>query len=326
MKTLMLGLMWLLLAKTTYAADEGKASTKPKPQTYSTVASAGPDYVDQGEYSNDWGGAQVIAMGEDKFRLVVYRGGLPGAGWDKSTRTQLEGSRTGTSISFTTASNGWTYSLGQGSLKTATDTGAVYEMKKVARSSPTLGAKPPSGAEVLFDGSNADAWVNGRIDARHFLSSGTKSKALFTNLTLHVEFVLPFKPLARGQDRANSGVYFQDRYEVQILDSFGLAGENNECGGIYSKHKPLVNMCFPPLVWQTYDVDFAAATFDETGKKTKNAVMTVKHNGVLIHDKVEVDGTTTAAGIGTESPIGGPIQLQDHGNPIFFQNIWALRK
>jgi len=229
-------------------------------------------------------------------------------------------------ILFTNASNGWVYSLADGLLKTTTDTGTVYEMKKTSRTSPTLGAKPPPGAEVLFDGSNADAWRNGKIDERHFLRCGTKSKELFTNFTLHVEFLLPFKPSGRGQDRGNSGVYFQDRYEVQVLDSFGLKGENNECGGIYTKHKPAVNMCFPPLVWQTYDVDFEAAKFDDSGKKIKNAVMTVKHNGVLIHDHAEVDGTTTAAGITTETPIGGPIQLQDHGNPIYYRNIWAIRR
>ena len=116
------------------------------------------------------------------------------------------------------------------------------------------------------------------------------------------------------------------RYEVQVLDSFGLKGENNECGGIYTKHKPAVNMCFPPLVWQTYDVDFEAAKFDEAGKKIKNAMMTVKHNGVLIHDKAEVDSTTTASGINTITPIGGPIQLQDHGNPIYYRNMWAVRR
>jgi hypothetical protein len=198
-------------------------------------------------------------------------------------------------------------------------------MKKVSRTSPTLGAKPPAGADILFDGTNTDAWRNGQMDDRHFLRCGTKSKALFTNFTLHLEFLLPFKPYGRGQDRGNSGVYFQDRYEVQVLDSFGLKGENNECGGIYTKHKPAVNMCFPPLVWQTYDVDFTAAKFDEAGQKIKNAVMTVKHNGVLIHDQVEINGTTTASGINTVTPVGGPIQLQDHGNPIYYQNIWAVR-
>jgi hypothetical protein len=326
MKTKLILFLCIALALMARAADEPKPAEKPKPQAFLTVESAGQDYADQGEYANDWGGAQVIALGDDKFRVVIHKGGLPGAGWDKSQKTEIEGRRNGTAILFTNASNGWTYSIAQGVFTTKTDNGDVYEMKKVSRISPTLGAKPPPGAEVLFDGTNADAWRNGRMDDRHFLRCGTKSKEIFTNFTLHIEFFLPFKPYGRGQDRGNSGVYFQDRYEVQVLDSFGLKGENNECGGIYTKHKPAVNLCFPPLVWQTYDVDFEAAKFDEAGKKIKNAVMTVKHNGVLIHDKAEVDSTTTSSGINTITPIGGPIQLQDHGNPIYYRNIWAIRR
>ena len=317
---------WAKLEATVKEAAAKKAAAKPKPQAFLTVESAGQDYADQGEYANDWGGAQVIALGDDKFRVVIHKGGLPGAGWDKSAKTEVEGRRNGGAILFTNASNGWTYSIARGLLTTKTDQGDVYEMKKVSRTSPTLGAKPPAGAEVLFDGTTAEAWRNGKVDDRRFLQSGTTSKAIFTNFSLHLEFLLPFKPHGRGQDRGNSGVYFQDRYEVQVLDSFGLKGENNECGGIYTKHKPAVNMCFPPLVWQTYDVEFEAATFDDAGKKISNAVMTVKHNGVLIHDKAEVDGTTTSSGINTVTPIGGPIQLQDHGNPIYYRNIWAVRK
>ena len=313
-------------SKVEEAAKKAEAAAKLRSQAFLTVESAGQDYADQGEYGNDWGGAQVIALGGDKFRVVIHKGGLPGAGWDKSAKTEVEGRRSGPSILLTNASNGWTYSIAQGVLKTKTDQGEVYEMKKVSRTSPTIGAKPPAGADILFDGANADAWHKGRIDGRQFLQSGTTSKAIFTNFTLHLEFLLPFKPYGRGQDRGNSGVYFQDRYEVQVLDSFGLKGENNECGGIYTKHKPAVNMCFPPLVWQTYDVEFEAATFDDAGKKSKNAVLTVKHNGVLIHDKAEVDGTTTSSGINTVTPIGGPIQLQDHGNPIYYRNIWAVRR
>lgn len=307
-------------------AAKKAAAAKLRSQAFLTVESAGQDYADQGEYANDWGGAQVIALGDDRFRVVIHKGGLPGAGWDKSPKTEVEGRRNGAAILFTNATTGWTYSIAQGVLTTKTDQGDVYQMKKVSRSSPTLGAKPPAGADILFDGTNADGWRNGRIDGRRFLQSGTTSKDIFTNFTLHLEFLLPFKPFGRGQDRGNSGVYFQDRYEVQVLDSFGLKGENNECGGIYTKHKPALNMCFPPLVWQTYDVDFTAATFDEAGKKIKNAVMTVKHNGVLIHDQVEVNSTTTSSGINTVTPIGGPIQLQDHGNPIYYRNIWTVRK
>jgi hypothetical protein len=178
---------------------------------------------------------------------------------------------------------------------------------------------------VLFDGSNCDAFVGGHFDElnRNLLASGSKTKqADFQNYTLHVEFLLPFKPLGRGQDRANSGVYMQDRYEVQVLDSFGLKGLNNECAGIYSKTAPAVNMCFPPLVWQTYDIDFTAAKFDAEGRKTGNAVITVRHNDVVVHDKVEIAGPT--GGGKKEDPTGGAIQLQGHGNPVCYRNVWLV--
>jgi hypothetical protein len=313
----------LVSALAATAADADKPA-KPKPETYLTVETAGPDYADQGEYSNDWGGAQVIALGEDKFRLVISKGGLPGAGWDDSPKTELEGKRDGDAIQFKNEKNGWTHKIAKGELTTTTDGGDVYTMKKANRSSPTLGAKPPAGAVVLFDGSNTDEWNGAHLDDRKLVQAGTTSKRKFQNFTLHAEFLLPFKPLGRGQDRGNSGVYLQDRYEVQVLDSFGLKGENNECGSIYSKLKPSVNMCLPPLVWQTYDIDFEAAKFDPDGKKTKNAVATVKHNGVTIHDKAQINGSTPSGR--PEAPAPGPIQLQGHGNPVFYRNIWLVEK
>ena len=300
------------------------AADKPKVETYLDPEKAGPDFADQGEYLNDWGGGQVIALGEGKFRLVILKGGLPGAGWDKEVRQESEGKREGDKIVFEKSENDFTHRLANGVLTTATPNGDEYKMNKTSRASPTLGAKPPPGAIVLFDGSSADAWTGGHLDERRLLAAGTKSKRGFTNFTLHVEFLLPFKPLGRGQDRGNSGVYLQDRYEVQVLDSFGLKGDNSECGAIYSKLKPDVNMCFPPLVWQTYDIEFTAARFDADGKKTKNAVATVKHNGVTIHDHAEINGPT--GGGAPETPQGGPIQLQGHGSPVFFRNIWVVEK
>ena len=163
------------------------------------------------------------------------------------------------------------------------------------------------------------------MDERHLLQARTTSKKTFTDFTMHIEFLLPFKPLARGQERGNSGVYLLDRYECQVLDSFGLKGENNECGGFYQQAKPLVNMCYPPLTWQTYDFDVTAAKFDETGKKTKNTVVTVKHNGVVIHDKLELKKETPGGGM-KEVPQGGGIQLQWHDNPVFYRNIWVMPK
>ena len=267
-------------------------------------------------------------MGADKFRLVIYPGGLPGAGWEKADKSEVEGKRIGDLIVFQNAETGRSNTVANGELKTYAGD-QVYTMTRTVRKSETLGAKPPKDAIVLFDGSNADAWTNGKVETLNgekVLRCGTTSKEKFHDFTFHVEFYLPFKPLGRGQDRGNSGVYFQDRYEVQVLDSFGLKGENNECGGIYTIRKPDVNMCFPPLTWQTYDVDFTAARFDEAGKKTKHASITVRHNGVLIHDKVEADHTTTSSGINTITPADGPIQLQNHGNPIYYRNIWLLPK
>ena len=320
---LILSLGLALLAPVAGLAQDAK----PKIPIYLTVEDArtqGPDIDLQGEYSDSKLGVQVIALGNDTFRAVVHYGGLPGQGWDKSAKMEVEATRTGDAVEFSAAD--FKAKLTKGGLSGESMSGK-FNLQKVNRQSATLGAKPPVGAIVLFDGSNCDAFVGGHFDDlnRNLLASGSKTKqADFQNFTLHVEFLLPFKPLGRGQDRANSGVYMQDRYEVQVLDSFGLKGLNNECGGIYSKKAPAVNMCLPPLVWQTYDIDFAAAKFDADGKKTQNAVITVRHNDVVIHDKVEIDGPT--GGGKKEDPTGGAIQLQGHGNPVFYRNVWLVAR
>ena len=284
---------------------------------------AGPDFVVQGEYEGQDGGAQVIALGGGKFRAVGWDNGLPGAARDATKRVELNGERVGESVIF--RGDGWDAKIEDGKITGTSDEGAKFELKRVERTSPTMGVKPPEGAVVLFDGTNADAWEGGKMDARKLLFCGTKSKQSFGDCTLHLEFRTPFMPAARGQGRGNSGVYLQDRYECQVLDSFGLKGEDNETGGIYSISKPTLNMCFPPLAWQTYDIEFAGARFDADGKKTKKAMMTVKLNGVLVQENVEVPKTTTAAGRG-EGAEPGPIQLQNHGTPVFYRNIWVVEK
>jgi hypothetical protein len=175
---------------------------------------------------------------------------------------------------------------------------------------------------VLFDGKTND-FKPGKTDGG-LLVEGQNSQTKFGSATYHIEFLLPYKPTGRGQERGNSGVYLQGRYEIQVLDSFGLAGADNECGGIYKIAAPGVNMCYPPLAWQTYDVDFTAATYAD-GKKTKDARVTVRHNGVVIHDGVELPNATTSAPV-REGPEPGPLHLQNHGNPVRFRNVWAVEK
>jgi hypothetical protein len=201
----------------------------------------------------------------------------------------------------------------------------VAELKKVERKSKTLGAQPPKGAIVLFDGNSVDEWENGKlVDGKLLGATNASSKRKFGDHTLHIEFRTPFMPEASGQGRGNSGVYIQGRYECQVLDSFGLEGEDNECGGIYSIAKPAVNMCYPPLAWQTYDIDFTAARYDDSGKKTKNARVTIKHNGVVIHNDLEL--THGTPGNIPEGPEPASLFLQDHGNPVAYRNIWVVEK
>jgi hypothetical protein len=141
-------------------------------------------------------------------------------------------------------------------------------------------------------------------------------------MKLHLEFRIPFQPTARGQSRGNSGVYLQRRYEIQILDSFGLEPKNNDCAAVYEATPPDVNMSYPPLSWQTYDIEFTAARYDSTGKKTANAVVTVYHNGVKVHDRREIKGPTGHGIKEEDNP--KQLNLQNHGNPVHFRNVWVV--
>jgi Domain of Unknown Function (DUF1080) len=295
-------------------------------------AKADADFAVQGEYSGEldtndgkvkWG-VQVIARGGSKFDAVAYRGGLPGDGWDNSERRRAPGQTEAGGTTFRGEKASAT--IQNGVMTISDENGStIGQLKKIERKSPTLGAKPPTGAVVLFDGTTADNFQNGRLADDKSLMAGVTSKQTFQNCVLHLEFMTPYQPDDRDQARGNSGCYLQGRYEVQILDSFGLDGKNNECGGIYSIRDPDVNMCLPPLSWQTYDIDYTAADYDASGKKLKNARITVRHNGVLVHDNAELPRDTTAAPV-KEGPEPGPIYLQDHGNPVRFRNIWVIEK
>ena len=137
---------------------------------------------------------------------------------------------------------------------------------------------------------------------------------------LHVEFRTPFMPNSTGQQRGNSGVYIQQRYEVQILDSFGTDPLINGAAALYKQQPANFNMSFPPLVWQTYDIVFRAARWDENKEKTENARITLLHNGVPVHENYEIVAKTGAGQ--KEAPTDRPILFQDHRDPVAFRSIW----
>ncbi len=318
------------LASAVLALASAAAAPKPEQRTWTDPATAlreDPDFAIQGEYRDEKTGAQVVALGKGRFDVYLLEGGLPGAGWEPGkSRTLLKGGRKEGAIVFASDNGKTLASIEKESLSLTKADGTKHELKKAGRHSPTLDAKPAEGAVILFDGSSADAWENGKMENGLLAASGCTSKQQFGDYKLHLEFRTPYKPDARGQQRGNSGVYYGGRWETQILDSFGLEGEANECGGIYSVSKPRLNMCLPPLSWQTYDVEFTAAKFGPDGKRTAWPRITVRLNGTLIHENLELARDFTAA-----APISrpldspkGPVFLQAHGNPVVFRNIWIV--
>jgi hypothetical protein len=358
--TLTAWLGFTLLAAPAQTGDkktEKKGEKKKEVWTDASDPSLPADFKFQGEYvgkveaDKEDIGCQVIALGNSAFQAVIYKGGLPGAGWDGKERALMDGKIEGDKAVFVpttgkrkylaqaptefsatakfppTGQEEFTATIARDTITLKRASFSV-ELKKIGRKSPTLGAKPPEGAIVLFDGSGKDEWNGGRVDKNTgFLNTDGQditTKRKFSSYTAHVEFLLPYRPDARGQGRGNSGFYQVDQYEVQILDSFGLEGKDNECGGVYTRLAPKVNMCLPPLQWQTYDVEFTNAV-TEGDKVVKKSRITLKHNGVIVHDNAEIAGKTGGA---RNEPEGTPgvLRLQGHGNPLQFKNIWVVEK
>ena len=194
---------------------------------------------------------------------------------------------------------------------------------------------PPESAVVLFNGSDLSNWtsrdggepgwaVEEGVMAVVPRTGDIMTTERFTDHLLHLEFMTPDMPEATGQAKGNSGVFLQGRYEIQVLDSYGIEVPGmGDCGAIYNQFAPLVNACKPPLEWQSYDVIFRAPRLDDDGEIVENTRVTVLQNGLVILNNVILSGTTGAnIGGGVGEP--GPLLLQDHGNLVKFRNIWAV--
>lgn len=205
-------------------------------------------------------------------------------------------------------------------------------MPPTTTTSPGPAAEYPANAVVLFDGKDLSKWKqdDGRSAAWTLVEGGAVEVAAGDLITrekfagdfiLHVEFMTPFMPNATGQAKGNSGVYLADCFELQVLDSFGIADMGlGDCGAVYGKHIPSKNAAKPAGQWQTFEAHYQAPRWDAAGTKTKPARLTLWWNGEMVHDNIELDGP--GPGAKAESPQGGPIRLQDHGNPVRFRNIW----
>ena len=191
-------------------------------------------------------------------------------------------------------------------------------------------ANPPSDAIVLFGGENLDAWEDGdRWQVEEGVATAAEgsitTKQDFGDCQLHVEFATPEKLEGTGQGRGNSGIYLMDRYEVQVLDSVDNPTYfDGQCGSIYKQQPPMVNASRKPGQWQTYDILFTAPRFLDDGTLKTPGYVTVLHNGVMVHNHFELQGSTSY----TEPPKYSkhadrePIRIQFHGNPVRFRNIW----
>ena len=320
-------LLALLLPSLTWA-DQKKAQTWTDP---AVALKENPDFSIQGEYHRKASpiGAQMVALGNGKFDLYVLEGGLPGLGWDKEkSRIKLTGNHEEGVVTFA-ANKGISALLEEKVLAIQRDGKDLVKVSRVERTSPTIGGESTQGCDRSFRRHKCRTLGKGsderRSPASHRHHQQTEVQRLPTPPRIPHP---PTSPSHAANNVATAASTLGGRWETQVLDSFALDGKMNECGGIYSISEPDVNMCLPPLTWQTYDVDFTSAKFDANGKRTAWPRMTVKLNGVIIHNDRELpkDLTTAAPGKGPLKDEALPVYLQNHGNPVVFRNIWVLPK
>lgn len=315
------------------AQDEAEAPPAPRGKETERPVNFVP--AQSGPLMGDWQGeggyvAQVLPMGGGKYQATL----LTAFDTEGNSVATLPGVASADGVTF--SGEGW-----NGGIKAGHFTGSKgdksFNLERVTRTPPTLGAPAPKGAVVLFDGHNLEAWAkkNGKDwlaedgPARWKLVEGGAVEVVpgsdciithrkFGDCKVHVEFRTLGAP-------SNSGVFLQDRYEVNINETYGRQDLSPNAGfdNCTENAKPRLRPCRPPLEWQTFDIDFHAPKFDAGGKKTANAHATVLFNGVKVYDNQELEVPHGAARRLGESPTG-PLMLQEHGMPVQFRNIWVL--
>ncbi len=195
---------------------------------------------------------------------------------------------------------------------------------------------PPADAVVLFDGTNLDGWettkggparwrlVDGAMEVNG--TGSIRTTRGFGDCQLHVEWRAPAEVESSSQGRGNSGVFLMGRYEVQVLDSYdNVTYADGQAAAMYGQRPPAVNVCRGPGEWQTYDIVFRRPRFADDGEVVAPARVTVLHNGVLVHDAAPFLGATRHKEVARYEPHDDalPLQLQDHGNPVRFRNVWV---
>lgn len=211
----------------------------------------------------------------------------------------------------------------------------VWDLKPKKINPGTTAADAPSDAIILFDGKDLGQWMaNTGGDAKWLVKDGAmtvtkgtgdiKTKQSFGDIQLHIEWRSPEEIVGEGQGRGNSGIFLQERYELQVLDSYeSVTYSNGQAGSIYKQSIPLVNACRKPGEWQTYDIYYTAPRFSDNGRVIVPAYITVVHNGVLIQNHTQIQGPSEFRGLPVYQSHGkAAIRLQDHGNPVSYRNIW----